>query len=53
MEDQTIYHTDELLRAHELLVRQHGDTFTLVDWLTYRPADAKRVAAFEADLAQK
>lgn len=45
--DCIFYHTDSLLRKHQLLIRQTGnDKFDLVDWLTYRPVSEKRAAAY-------
>ena len=47
------WHTDSLLRKHQLLVRQVGDgnsaKFTLVDWRTLKPASAERIAAFQKE----
>jgi hypothetical protein len=46
-------HTSSLLRKHHLLVLQEGwgddAMFTLIDWMTYRPASKKRIAAFEKE----
>jgi hypothetical protein len=48
---QFIFHTDDVLRKHGLLVEQNVDTdeFRLVDWITFRPASHKRASAFEAE----
>ena len=47
-------HTSSLLRKHRLLVLQEGwgddATFTLVDWVTHKPASKKRIAAFEQEV---
>lgn len=45
-----IFHTDELLRKHRLLVKQQGwgknAKMSLVDWKTYKPASAARQKRF-------
>jgi hypothetical protein len=47
--DVTI-HTSSLLRKHRLVLIQNGEgakaTFNLVDWMSHRPASAKRESAF-------
>ena len=41
-----IYHTDELLRKHRLVIDDNGETRRLVDWQTHRPASASRVKQY-------
>lgn len=53
MKEEVIFHTDELLRRHRLLVRQTGfgkkAVYDLVDWQTHRRVSRKREDAFLAD----
>ena len=48
--DDVLYHTDSLLRKHQVLVEQKGfgkkAKFRLVDWTTYRPVSQKRENAY-------
>lgn len=41
------YHSDELLREHELLLEQDGDNFRLLDYRTLKPASTARTKALE------
>jgi hypothetical protein len=50
--DMVTYHTDELLRAHGLLIQQIGGNpktaeYRFVDWQSRRAASAKRVKDYE------
>lgn len=51
-----VMHTSSLLRKHQMLVLQEGSgktaRFTYIDWMTFRPAGRKRIAAFEKEDAE-
>jgi hypothetical protein len=48
-----LFHTDSVLRKHQLLVRQEirsgGDRFVLVDWETREPVSKSREEKYWAD----
>lgn len=48
--DDVLYHTDSLLRKHQVLVEQKGfgdkAKFRLVDWVTCKPVSQARENAY-------
>jgi hypothetical protein len=57
MKEFVCYHTDEILRKHQLLAEQRGEgdsaSFKLVDWEIYKRASKARQDAFFAELDDK
>lgn len=47
---KAIYHTDKILRQHQLVVKQEGwgleAKFSLVDWESHRPASKARIEKY-------
>jgi hypothetical protein len=54
---EKIFHTDELLRKHGMLVRQtgwdDGAKFAYVDWQTHKPVSKARRDAFEDEAKER
>ena len=50
--EMAVRHTDQLLRKHELLLKQAGNRWFLIDWLdkAEKPVGKERVSAYLTDL---
>src|ERR1700693_5945918 len=51
--DMAVLHTDDLLRKHELLLKQVGTKWFLIDWrdIAEEPVNKERALAYLTDLA--